>query len=157
MKKNIYFDTFHHIEKLHRMFLENISKKMEDMDVYDINNVQGLILYHIANGQCQTVRELINMGHYMVSNVAYHVRKLLDSGYLEPIPIPKPVSFEDMPVQISSSGKELCEHLQNFFEEQEGLFHEQGISQKNFQETAGLLHSIENFWNKNSSKESQLS
>ena len=49
--KEGYFKSVTMIERLHRLFLEVIKVELDRMEIRDINNIQCLILYHVAREQ----------------------------------------------------------------------------------------------------------
>ena len=51
------------------------------LGIYDINNVQGMMLYNIGDAE-MTVGELTLRGCYLGSNVSYNVKKMVENGYL---------------------------------------------------------------------------
>lgn len=79
--KEQYLITTRLIERLHRRFLDVIKTELERLGVQDVNNVQTLILFNIAEDQL-TVGELTVRGYYLGSNVSYNVKKLVENGYL---------------------------------------------------------------------------
>lgn len=80
--KDTYFNVIVLVERLHRLFLEVIKKELDNVGVYDINNVQTLILYNLADEEL-TVGELTNKGYYLGSNVSYNLRKMVQNGYID--------------------------------------------------------------------------
>lgn len=79
--KEQYLITTRLIERLHRRFLDVIKTELERLGIQDVNNVQTLILFNIAEDQL-TVGELTVRGYYLGSNVSYNVKKLVENGYL---------------------------------------------------------------------------
>src|SRR3546814_818037 len=78
---NEYLSSINLIERLHRQFLEVVKGELDRLGVQDINNVQALILYNIADDEL-TVGELTNRGYYLGSNVSYNVKKMVENDYL---------------------------------------------------------------------------
>jgi DNA-binding transcriptional regulator GbsR (MarR family) len=76
-----YLSSIRLIERLHRQFLEVIKGELDRRGVRDVNNIQAVILYNIADEEL-TVGELTNRGYYLGSNVSYNVRKMVENGYL---------------------------------------------------------------------------
>src|SRR3546814_6691367 len=74
---NEYLSSINLIERLHRQFLEVVKGELDRLGVQDINNVQALILYNIADDEL-TVGELTNRGYYLGSNVSYNVKKMVE-------------------------------------------------------------------------------
>jgi len=79
--KDKYLQTTRLIERLHRRFLDVIKAELDRLGVQDVNNVQTLILFNIAEDEL-TVGELTARGYYLGSNVSYNVKRLVENGYL---------------------------------------------------------------------------
>lgn len=77
-----YYEAVQLIERLHRRFLDVMKVELDRRNIQDINNVQSLILFNIAEDEL-TVGELTLRGYYLGSNVSYNVKKLVESGYLK--------------------------------------------------------------------------
>ena len=77
-----YYESLLLIERLHRHFLEVVKADLDRQGIQDINNVQALILYNIAQDE-MTIGELTARGYYLGSNVSYNVKKMFENGYLE--------------------------------------------------------------------------
>jgi DNA-binding MarR family transcriptional regulator len=80
--KASYLESIKLIEQLHRQFLEVIKAELDKRAVEDINAVQSLILFNIANDEV-SMGELIIHGYYLGSNVSYNAKKLHQLGYID--------------------------------------------------------------------------
>src|ERR1700750_2108975 len=69
------------VERLHRQFFELVKLELDGLGIYDINNVQALLLFNIGDAQ-MTVSELSLRGCYLGSNVSYNIKKTAENGYL---------------------------------------------------------------------------
>src|SRR5258708_37733268 len=78
-----YLDVILLIERLHRQFLEVVSLELDSVGIYDINNVQALMLFNIGDAE-MTIGELTTRGAYLGSNVSYNVKKMVENGSLLP-------------------------------------------------------------------------
>src|ERR1700730_5178225 len=76
-----YLEVISLIERLHRQFLEVVKLELDAQSIYDVNNVQALLLFNMGEGDI-SVGELTSRGYYLGSNVSYNVKKLSESGYL---------------------------------------------------------------------------
>lgn len=76
-----YMECLSLIERLHRLLLDVIKDEFERLAVIEINPVQALLLYNIAEHEV-TAGELRSRGFYQGSNVSYNVKKLVEAGYL---------------------------------------------------------------------------
>ena len=50
------------------------------MGIDDINAVQALLLMNVQNSEV-SIRELVDLGYYIGSNVTYNVRHLVETDY----------------------------------------------------------------------------
>jgi DNA-binding MarR family transcriptional regulator len=76
-----YLDALNLIERLHRRLLEVIKDDFERHGEPEVNPVQALLLYNIADAEL-TAGELKSRGHYQGSNVSYNLKRLVESGYV---------------------------------------------------------------------------
>lgn len=76
-----YLATLSLIERLHRLLLDLIKDEFERLAILDVNAVQALILFHIADMEV-TAGELRTRGFYQGSNVSYNLKKLVELGYM---------------------------------------------------------------------------
>ena len=81
MKKQ-YFELTRLIERLHRRYVDVLKAELDRIGVRDINGVQALLLSNIGEQQI-SIRDLVERGYYLGSNVSYNIKKLTDLGYLE--------------------------------------------------------------------------
>jgi len=95
------------IERMHRRFLDIVRAELTRLDAADLNPMQAMQLLDIEEEM--TVQELIDRGHYIGSNALYNVRKLSQTGYLEPTR-----SLTDrraLRVRLTAKGQALCDQL----------------------------------------------
>src|ERR671928_2080757 len=78
---NPYLEVISPVERLHRHFLEVVKLELDGLQIHDINNVQGMMLFNIGDAE-MTVGELTLRGCYLGSNVSYNVKKMVENGYL---------------------------------------------------------------------------
>ena len=76
-----YLDSLSMIERLHRLLLDVIKDEFERLGVLEINAVQALLLFNIADNEV-TAGELRSRGYYQGSNVSYNLKKLVDMGFM---------------------------------------------------------------------------
>ncbi len=76
-----YLDTLSMVERLHRLLLDVIKDEFERLGVLEINAVQALLLFNIADNEV-TAGELRSRGYYQGSNVSYNLKKLVDMGFM---------------------------------------------------------------------------
>jgi DNA-binding MarR family transcriptional regulator len=78
---NVYLETLTMVERLHRRLLDVIKDEFDRHERSDVNSVQALLLYNIADKEL-TAGELRTRGYYLGSNVSYNVKKLVEMGFL---------------------------------------------------------------------------
>ena len=76
-----YLDSLAMVERLHRLLLDVIKDEFERLGVLEINAVQALLLFNIADNEV-TAGELRSRGYYQGSNVSYNLKKLVDMGFM---------------------------------------------------------------------------
>ncbi len=80
-----YRDMTHLVERLHRRLLDVVRAELTRANIHDLNGVQALILVNVGEGEI-AVRDLVERGYYLGSNVSYNIRKLTELGYLKQKP-----------------------------------------------------------------------
>ncbi|WP_395685175.1 transcriptional regulator LdtR [Aestuariivirga sp.] len=76
-----YLDALNLIERLHHRLLEVIKDDFERHGEPEVNPVQALLIYNIADAEL-TAGELKSRGHYHGSNVSYNLKRLVETGYV---------------------------------------------------------------------------
>jgi len=76
-----YIETLAMLERLHRLMLDVIKDEFERLGILEINAVQALLLFNIAENEV-TAGELKSRGYYQGSNVSYNLKKLVDLGFM---------------------------------------------------------------------------
>lgn len=82
-----YLELTRLIERLHRRFIDVLKTELNRLGIRDVNGVQALLLTNIGE-QKITIRDLVERGYYLGSNVSYNIKKLTDLGYLNQEPTP---------------------------------------------------------------------
>lgn len=146
--KEEYFESVQALERLHRFFLEVLKSELDKLDIFDINNVQAVVLYNIGTNQV-TVGELTNRGYYLGSNVSYNLRKMVQNGYV--VQVPSPHDRRSSHVKLSEKGVILYNRLDKIFQN-----HAEGLNLKGGKETLSNLtdsiRKLEKFWKSLSEK-----
>jgi DNA-binding MarR family transcriptional regulator len=131
------------LERVHRQFLEVIKAELDRLGIQDINNVQALILFNIADDEL-TIGELINRGYYLGSNVSYNVRKMVENGYLE-----QQRSAHDkrsIRVKLTKKGLPLYNEMNGFIDRHTTTLKESSITAVDLKTTSDVLRKLERFW-----------
>ncbi|MCX7352421.1 MAG: MarR family winged helix-turn-helix transcriptional regulator [Proteobacteria bacterium] len=147
--KEEYFDSVQALERLHRLFLDVVKAELDHLAIFDINNVQTIVLCNIGTNQL-TIGELTNRGYYLGSNVSYNLRKMVQNEYI--IQVPTPHDRRSSQVKLSQKGLDLYKKFDRIFHN-----HAEGLNNKGGKETLALLGSslqkLERFWTETSAKE----
>lgn len=139
--KDIYYKIILINEKLHRNFLEIIKIELHSNRIFDINNVQSLLLYNINDKEIN-VGELTKYGYYSGTNASYNLRKLVENGYIcrQPVMGDRRVSE----LSLTNKGKDLWPKLDELFRLQAENLVEEGISESDLKNIQNTLEKIEN-------------
>src|SRR6266478_4765458 len=103
-----YLEVIQLLPKIHRQFMDVIKKYLEDLKINDINNVQSIMLFNMGDTTL-SVGDLILSGVYIGSNISYHVKKMVENGYLT-----QEHSIHDRRVnhvRVTEKGRKLREEL----------------------------------------------
>ena len=96
------------VERLHRRFLDVLRSEITRLGIHDINAVQALMLCNL-DGKELAVRDLVERGYYLGSNVSYNLKQLAETGYCE-----QERSTRDKRsrrIVLTKKGRDLCEKL----------------------------------------------
>src|SRR5882724_176754 len=139
---NGYLEVISLVERLHRSFLEVVKLELEGLQIHDINNVQGLMLFNIGDAE-MTVGELILRGCYLGSNVSYNVKKMVENGYLD-----HERSVHDrrfIHVHLTDKGRILRDRLTEMHRRHTAMLSEI-VSDEDLQSVTATLRRLERFW-----------
>lgn len=146
-----YFESVQALERLHRLFLDVVKSELDALGIFDINNVQTIVVCNIGSAQL-TVGELTNRGYYLGSNVSYNLRKMVQNGYV--LQVPTPHDRRSSHVKLSPKGLDLYKKFDRIFQS-----HADGLNSKGGKETLAQLGSslqkLERFWAEVSSRDSR--
>ena len=137
-----YLDVILLIERLHRQFLEVVGLELDSVGVYDINNVQALMLFNIGDAE-MTIGELTTRGAYLGSNVSYNVKKMVENGYLL-----QERSVHDrrsIHVQLTTKGRRLVDRLSAMHRRHVALLGQTGLLDGDLQGASAALRRLEQF------------
>ncbi len=138
-----YYEAILLVERLHRHFLEVVKVELDLKGVQDINNVQALILYNLAQEE-MTVGELTARGYYLGSNVSYNVKKMFENGYLSQERSPH--DRRSVRVKLSEKGLALHKQLHEYFEKQVGMLEASNLTADEISKCNDTLKKLERFW-----------
>ncbi len=138
-----YYEAILLVERVHRHFLEVVKVDLDRQGIQDINNVQALILYNVAQDE-MTVGELTARGYYLGSNVSYNVKKMVENGYL--VQERSPHDRRSVRVKLSDKGLALHKTMNSYFENQVGSLVNSGLANDEIAKANETLRKLERFW-----------
>ena len=140
---NGYLEVISLVERLHWDFLVAVKGELDELEVHDINNVQGLMLFNIGDAE-MTVGELTLRGCYLGSNVSYNVKKMVENGYLA-----QERAVHDrrsIHVRLTEKGRTLRDQLSAMYKRHIDMLGQTPITDENLQEVIVTLRRLERFW-----------
>ena len=138
-----YYDSINLIERLHRQFLDVLKVELERANIFDINNVQSMILHNIGADE-MTVGELTVRGYYLGSNVSYNVKKMVENGWLV-----QERSVHDkrsVRVRLSDKGRKLNDAMIALYKKHEERLSGAGLGNARLESLNHVLRDLETFW-----------
>jgi len=142
--KTSFLDCLKLIERLHRRILDILKFRLEALGYTDINSVQALLLYNIADRE-MTASELRTRGYYLGSNVSYNLKKMVGNGYINQ----ERSEYDLRSVRIKLSQKGLAIHnliAELFDQHLELISSEQLLEDTDLATLKSNLQALERFW-----------
>ncbi len=96
------------IERLHRRHLDMLRLELDHMAIDGINPAQALMLMRL-DGKPVAVRDLIERGYYLGSNVSYNIKQLVKAGYV--LQERSPHDRRSLRILVTEEGHALCARL----------------------------------------------
>jgi len=139
---NSYLNVIQLLPRIHRLFMDMIKIDLQELDIHDINNVQSIMLFHIGDTEL-TMGELTSRGVYIGSNLAYNVKKMVESGYLtqEHSLYDRRVSY----VCLTEKGRKLREELTMVHRRRIDLPPQGALSSDDLQTATSVLRLLDQF------------
>jgi len=141
--EQVYLELIALVERLHRRLLELVKMELEMDGIYDINNIQAMILYHVGDME-MSVRELTLRGCYLGSNVSYNLKRLAENGYI--VQERSSHDHRSLRVRLSDKGLALCEKIKKLHERQISSLGQSGEDSADAAATRSTLHAIVSSW-----------
>lgn len=137
-----YYSLMGSIERSYRLFLDTIKKRLDKIPVYDINNIQALMIYNIGDQEI-SVGELTTRGIYQGSNVSYNLKKLIQLGYV----VQKPSTHDrrSFYIRLSDKGRQMLQVIKTCIDEQDSEIVKFFNNKKNFLRVAENIVQLESF------------
>ncbi len=96
------------VERLHRRYLDVIRLQLSQAGLDDINAVQAMLLMNVGDAEV-SIRELVDRGYYIGSNVTYNVRHLVEAGYATQSRSER--DRRSVKIRLTESGLKVCKVL----------------------------------------------
>jgi DNA-binding MarR family transcriptional regulator len=142
---NLYLESVHLVERLHRRLLDVIKDEFDRQGRDDINAVQALLLFNIGSSEL-TAGELRSRGYYMGSNVSYNVKKLVDLGFINHAR--SRIDRRSVRISLTEKGQDVAETVAKLYQRHVGSIHKVGgIGTDEFGQMNKLLQRLDRFWN----------
>jgi DNA-binding MarR family transcriptional regulator len=139
-----YLEALTLVERLHRRLLDVIKDEFDRRGRSDINAVQALLLYNIADKEL-TAGELRTRGYYLGSNVSYNLKKLVELGFLDHQR--SRVDRRSVRIKLTDKGGEVRDIVEQLYQKQVRTVEQVGgISADEFSTLNKSLHRLERFW-----------
>ena len=139
-----YLDSMAMIERLHRLLLDVIKDEFERLRVDEINPVQALLLFNVAEHEV-TAGELKSRGYYQGSNVSYNLKKLVEMGYMHHQR--SDIDRRSVRVKLTDKGRVLRGQIFDLFRRHSGLLAAKaGITVAGLEDVNLYLRRLERFW-----------
>lgn len=142
-----YLDSLSLVERLHRLLLDVIKDEFERLSVLDINAVQALLLFNIADNEV-TAGELKSRGYYQGSNVSYNLKKLVENNYMHHTRCE--IDRRSVRVRLTPRGQDIRRIVSDLFARHaEGLVNKGVIDTDELDRINAALKRMERYWTDN--------
>lgn len=139
-----YLDSLSLVERLHRLLLDVIKDEFERLGVLEINAVQALLLFNIADNEV-TAGELRSRGYYQGSNVSYNLKKLVDMGFMHHQRCE--IDRRSVRVRLTEKGRDVHRVVSDLFERHAELLNAHPvIGDRQLGAINEALGQVERFW-----------
>jgi DNA-binding MarR family transcriptional regulator len=139
-----YLETLAMLERLHRLLLDVIKDEFERLGILEINAVQALLLFNIAENEV-TAGELKSRGYYQGSNVSYNLKKLVDLGYMHHQR--SDIDRRSVRVRLTEKGHHVRKTMADLFERHSDILLRRSVMDGELLETINSsLKRMERFW-----------
>lgn len=140
---NTYGEITRLVERLHRRYLDVIRYELSKLEIDDVNAVQALLMMNVQDAEV-SIRELVDRGYYIGSNVTDNVRHLVDCGYLQQNHTENHVN--SVQIYATEKGRELCRGLRDMETRHSSTI---SIDPTEFSSTRDNLLDLERAWTDN--------
>lgn len=139
-----YLESLGLVERLHRLLLDVIKDEFERLGVLEINSVQALLLFNIADNEV-TAGELRSRGYYQGSNVSYNLKKLVDMGFMHHQRCE--IDRRSVRVRLTDKGREVHKVVSELFQRHADLLSAHPVlGDERLSSINEALGQVERFW-----------
>ncbi len=139
-----YLDVLTLVERLHRLLLDVIKDEFERVGILEINAVQALLLFNIADHEV-TAGELKSRGYYQGSNVSYNLKKLVELGYMHHQR--SEIDRRSVRVRLTEKGRNVRLIVAKLFATHaDGLLDRQVLDHAGLDDISAALRRVERYW-----------
>lgn len=139
-----YLDSLALIERMHRLLLDVIKDEFERLGILNINAVQALLLFNIADHEV-TAGELKTRGYYQGSNVSYNLKKLVEQGFMHHARCE--IDRRSVRVRLTDQGRTVRHVVADLFDRHARRLTEKGVTDLDeLDRLIGGLRRLERFW-----------
>ncbi len=131
------------IERLHRRHLDMLRLQLDRLGIDGINPAQALMLLRL-DGKPVAVRDLIERGYYLGSNVSYNIKQLVKAGYTEQERSPH--DRRSLRILVTEAGHELCTRLNQAEATYAGAMATNAGELEDLQAACRALRHLEQLW-----------
>lgn len=131
------------VERLHRRFLDVLRCEITRLGIADINAVQALMLCNL-DGKELAVRDLVERGYYLGSNVSYNLKQLAETGYCEQERSER--DKRSRRIVLTKKGRDLCDKLAELEKRHATTLFENCASKEDPDVALRILRQLERSW-----------
>ena len=138
-----YLELTRLIERLHRRFIDVLKTELNRIGVKNINGVQALLLTNIGEEEI-VIRDLVERGYYLGSNVSYNIKKLTDLGYLD-----QERSAHDrrsVTLRLTEKALDVVHRMRELQSNNAEAFSKRGAGPEEMDEVCETLRTLERTW-----------
>ena len=139
----MYLQITRMIERLHRRHLDMLRYELDRLGVDGISAAQALMLTKMR-GQSISVRDLVERGYYLGSNVSYNIKQLVNCGLV----VQERSSHDrrSLRVNLTPKGEELCQQIADAEEKHAVALGNQAGDTEQIDAACHLLRRLETSW-----------
>ena len=138
-----YLELTRLIERLHRRFIDVLKTELNRIGVKNINGVQALLLTNIGEEEI-VIRDLVERGYYLGSNVSYNIKKLTDLGYLD-----QERSAHDrrsVTLRLTEKALDVVHRMRELQSNNADAFSKRGAGPEDMEDVCETLRTLERTW-----------